>query len=237
MQSTGNTAKDYCLQRVAELARARPKLVVVDLGCGDGRNVEPLLREHAGVRYVGIDPSRSAVDAAQTRLAAHDAELHVGHAYDVHLADADVVLSFSVLEHVYRRAPYVRSVARNLKPNGAAFLNYDAGHFNDPSERWKAPVRKGLARIGRDARYQAPVREAELLNTLARAGLVVEEARFFNTHLKELYKLVPDKERFARTWLDLELKLNDQLEYREEYAPILRTRNVVLRHVPKSASA
>jgi len=46
LDPTGNSAKDYCLQRVAEFARARPALVVVDLGCGDGRNVEPVLRAY-----------------------------------------------------------------------------------------------------------------------------------------------------------------------------------------------
>jgi len=237
VQSTGNTAKDYCLQRVAELARHGPQLTIVDLGCGDGRNVEPLLREHPSLCYAGIDPSATAIDAAASRLAAYDADVRVGHAYDVELAQADVVFSFSVLEHVYRRAPYVRSIACNLKPGGAAFVNYDSGHFNVGAERWKAPLREVLARVGRDAHYQAPVREAEMQQLLGGAGLVVEEARFFNTHLKELYQRVPDKEAFARAWLELELKLNDAVEYRDEYAPFLRTRNLVLRHVQNGASA
>jgi SAM-dependent methyltransferase len=217
--------------------------VIVDLGCGDGRNVEPLLRLHTSLRYVGIDPSRAAVDAAAARLEPYDVHLRVGSAYDVQLADADVVLSFSVLEHVYRRAPYVRSIARNLKPEGTAFVNYDAGHFNVGSERWKAPLRRGLARIGRESRYQSPVREAEIARLLADAGLFVAEARFFNTHLKELYQRVPDKERFARVWLEVELALNDAVDYRDEYAPFLRTRNLVLRrgplepHVPNVTSS
>src|SRR6266511_5593896 len=98
VNTTGNTAKDYCLQHVAALARVDPELVVVDLGCGDGLNVEPLLQEHPSIHYVGIDPSERAITAGRERLAAYDAELQVGRAYDVQLADADVVLSFSVLE-------------------------------------------------------------------------------------------------------------------------------------------
>jgi SAM-dependent methyltransferase len=236
VDSTGNTAKDYCLQRVAELARTGARLVIVDLGCGDGRNVEPLLREHPSLRYVGIDPSRAAVRAAAARLAGYDVELHVGRAYDVKLADADVVLSFSVLEHVYRREPYVRSIALNLARDGRALVNYDAGHFTVPSERWKAPVRRALARIGSDSRYQAPVREAELARLFSDAGLAVSETRFFNTHLKELYQLVPDKERFARLWLEVELALNDAIDYREEYASVLRTRNFVLRRASDASA-
>ena len=89
------------------------------------------------------------------------------------------------------------------------------------------PLRRALARIGRESRYQSPVREAEIACLLADAGLVVAEARFFNTHLKELYQRVPDKERFARVWLQVELALNDAVDYRDEYAPFLRTRNLV----------
>jgi SAM-dependent methyltransferase len=231
LDPTGNSAKDYCLQRAAALARARPDLVVVDLGCGDGRNVEPLLRAHPSLRYVGIDPSARAIDDARRRLAPYDAELTIGHAYDVELALADVVLSFSVLEHVYDRAPYVRSIARNLKPDGVALVNYDSGHFTIGAERWKGPVRRALARLGRDARFQAAVHEGELRRLAADAGLRIEEERFFNTHLKELSRLLPDDARheFARRWLELELWLNERIEYRDELAPFLRTRNVVLK--------
>ena len=204
---------------------------MVDLGCGDGRNVEPLLGEFPRLRYHGIDPSQRAIDAARERLGPYDAELQVGRAYDVHLAEADVVLSFSVLEHVYRRAPYLRSVARNLKPGGVALMNYDAGHFNVGSERWKGPLRRALAAAGRDARYQALVSESEIRQLVAQAGLSIEEARFFNTPLKEVVRLVPEqyRERAAELWLGLELALNEVLDYRQEYAPLLRTRNLVLK--------
>jgi SAM-dependent methyltransferase len=229
LNTTGNTAKDYCLRLVAERVEAEPELVVVDLGCGDGRNVEPLLAEHPRLRYLGIDPSADAIARARERLAPYDAQLQTGRAYDVRLADADFVLSFSVLEHVHERAPYVRSIARNLKPDGSALVNYDAGHFAARSERWKGPLRRALAAAGRDAHYQAPVREDEFARLADTAGLQIEESRFFNTHLKELYKLVPDKQRFAEEWLRTELELNEWIAYRDEYAPLLRTRNFVLK--------
>jgi SAM-dependent methyltransferase len=229
VDTTGNTAKDYCLRHAAELARADPDLVVVDLGCGDGQNVEPLLAEHPSIRYLGIDPSERAIRAARERLAAYRVDLRVGRAYDVHLADADVVLSFSVLEHVVDRGAYMRSVARNLKREGRALVNFDAGHFSVGSERWKGPLRALLARFGADAHYQAPVPDEEFRALADQAGLRIEESRFFNTHLKELYKLVPDRRRFADVWLRLELELNEAVDYRDEYAPFLRTRNAILR--------
>jgi hypothetical protein len=92
-------------------------------------------------------------------------------------------------------------------------------------------LRRLLARIGADARYQAPVREDELKALAGAAGLRIAEARSFNTHLKELYKLVPDRQAFAELWLRLELELSDAVDYRDEYAPFLRTRNVILSRV------
>ena len=237
LDPTGNTAKDYCLVRVAALAATTPELTLVDLGCGDGRNVEPLLRAHPAIRYVGIDPAPAAIDEASRRLAPYEPELTVGRAYDVELTSADVVLSFSVLEHVYDRPPYVRSITRNLKPDGVAYVNYDLGHFNVRSERWKAPIRRALARSGRDDRYQAPVGATELDALVEAAGLRIDEDRFFNTHVKELYRLVPpaDRPEAARRWLDLELWLNERIPYRDELAPLLRTRNVVLKRTDSAA--
>jgi SAM-dependent methyltransferase len=237
LDPTGNSAKDYCLSRVAELAAAAPDLTIVDLGCGDGRNVEPLLQAYPSIRYFGIDPSLRAIEGARRRLASHPVELTVGRAYDVELARADVVLSFSVLEHVYERAPYVRSIARNLEPHGIAFVNYDLGHFSVRFERVKAPLRRGLARLGSDSRFQAPVAADEFTSLAEAAGLQVEEDLFFNTHVKELYRLVAPRDRIelARRWLELELWLNERIAYRDELAPLLRTRNVVLKRTDSAA--
>jgi SAM-dependent methyltransferase len=231
--SYGNAAKLYCLNRIDALAAERGPLLVVDLGCGRASNFVELLRRRPDVRYVGVDSDAAACAAARAELAGLDAEILHAPAYDVAVGPADVVVSFSVLEHVERRRAYVASVAANLAPNGLAFVNYDAGHFvgGSPRERVKTVAGQMLARVGRPAWYQSFVSEGEFRSLVAQAGLRIVEDKFFNTRLKEAYTAVPPDKRdeFMGVWLHAELRLNELgIEYDDRLAPVFRTRNFVL---------
>jgi len=207
----GNAAKLYCLQWIERLAVERPGLRVLDLGCGRGDTFEVLLRGRPEIRYVGVEADSGVADAA--RRALPRAEIVTGWAHEVELEPADIVVSFSVLEHVFRRAAYVASIARHLAPGGLAFVNYDA------------------ARLGRADRYQAFVREAEFRRLAAAAGLEIVEAKSFNT-LKDVYYALPQERwpDFMEPWLALELAVNQLgVDYRDELARVFRTRNFVLR--------
>ena len=227
----GNAAKLYCLQWIERLAVERPGLRVLDLGCGRGDTFEALLRARPEIRYVGVEPDSGAADTARRTLP--DAEIFTGWGDEVELEPADVVVSFSVLEHVFRRAAYVASIARHLAPGGLAFVNYDAGHFvaGGPRERLRTLVAPVAARLGRADRYQSFVREAEFRRLVASAGLEIVEAKSFNT-LKDVYHALPLERRpdFMEPWLALELAVNELgVDYRDELARVFRTRNFVLR--------
>jgi 2-polyprenyl-3-methyl-5-hydroxy-6-metoxy-1,4-benzoquinol methylase len=229
----GNTAKLYCVDRIDELAAARETLRIVDLGCGRGANFAELLRRRPHVAYVGVDADAEACAAARATLAGLRAEIVHGDAAAVRVGPADVVVSFSVLEHVPGRAAYLESVAANLAPEGRAFVNYDAGHFVSPSPRELAKTAAGqlLARLGRPQLYQAFVREAEFRRLVAAADLEIVEAKSFNTGLKEAYTSVPQASRthFMEIWLDAELQLNELgIKYDDRLARVFRTRNFVL---------
>lgn len=227
----GNAAKLYCLQWIDRLAAQHPGLRVLDLGCGRGNTFEALLRERPDVRYVGVEPDREAADAARRTLP--QAEIVTGWGDAVELEPADAVVSFSVLEHVYRREAYIRSIARHLAPAGLAFVNYDAGHFvaGDARERLRTLVAPVAARLGRADRYQSFVHEADFRRLAAAAGLEIVEAKSFNT-LKPVYHALPKERRaeFMEPWLALELAVNElDVDYRDELARVFRTRNFVLR--------
>lgn len=227
----GNAAKLYCLQWIDRLAAQQPGLRVLDLGCGYGNTFEALLRGRPEIRYVGVEPDAGAADTARRTLP--DAEIVTGWGDEVELEPADVVVSFSVLEHVFRRAAYVASIARHLAPGGLAFVNYDAGHFvaGGPRERLRTLVAPVAARLGRADRYQSFVREAEFRRLVASAGLEIVEAKSFNT-LKDVYHALPLERRpdFMEPWLALELAVNELgVDYRDELARVFRTRNFVLR--------
>jgi SAM-dependent methyltransferase len=231
--AVGNTAKLYCLQLIERAAAETDgDFRVVDLGCGTGRNFVELLRRRPNVRYVGVEPSRRAAEEARRLLPG--AEIVNEPAYDVRVEPAHAVVSFSVLEHVVQRGRYFEAVRTNLRPDGRVYLNYDSGHFVadvDLRERVKAAASQVLARLGSESRYRARVRDEELRELVAAAGLRVAEDKVFNTDLKRLYPLVPEEQReaFMERWLAYELELNELgLEYRDELASIFRTRNVVL---------
>jgi 2-polyprenyl-3-methyl-5-hydroxy-6-metoxy-1,4-benzoquinol methylase len=240
--SRGNSAKLYCLRRIAErvVAADREEVTVLDLGCGDASQWDGLLRRYPGVRYIGVEPSATAAAAARARLETMGVEHRIltASAYDIDVGPVDVVASFSVLEHVQRRDAYVDCIARNLDPDGRAFVNYDAGHFfgvGTPAVRLREHAKTALgrlrARVGNDSWYQRFVTEEEAQALFAAAGLRVIDAKAFNTDLKSAFKAVPEErqDEIMEVWLDAELALNDAgIRYSDELARTFRTRSFEL---------
>jgi SAM-dependent methyltransferase len=93
--------------------------VVVDLGCGSGEEVVPLLQR--GARVIGIDISPDLIGIAHERLQKYglDAELRVASAYDTQLPDqsADVVFCMAILHHL-ELDRVKKEICRVLKPGG-----------------------------------------------------------------------------------------------------------------------
>ncbi|MCU0515225.1 MAG: class I SAM-dependent methyltransferase [Anaerolineae bacterium] len=237
--TTGNTAKLYCLNWIAARAQAGP-LTILDLGCGDARNFEALLRRYPAVQYVGIEPSAAACEQARRRLAGLPATIVEGYAYAairerLPRPAYDVVVSFSVFEHVYRRLAYLQLIRACLGPGGHALINYDCGHFRSTywKERLKNIVGPLLARLGQEGYYQAFVREADFRQMVAQAGLHIVEAQSFNTPLKGVYKHIPEAQRAAymQRWLALEAWLNESagIVYDDSLAGTWFSRNFILR--------
>lgn len=235
------------MMQISKMLEARDGGVVLDLGCGRSRTLRPLLEKFPKVRYIGIDPDPTAAAGARDLLYGFNADIRVGRAQEVTLPEpADVVVSFSVLEHVKHRAEYLAAVRRNLRPDGRAFLNYDHGHFltvPDPSASTTAlrAVRSGLGRVVRNLaitlgihwlEYQRVVVEKDFLADLAEAGLVVDEAKSFNSWLKFVYRFVPaeHKAAYCQRWLELELWFNEIASTDDDrLMPFFLTRNFVLR--------
>src|SRR5450631_2515943 len=69
---------------------------VLDLGCGTGENIVPLVSR--GAQVVGIDLSPDLIALAQLRLrnAGLEAELRVGSAYDTGLESGSVDIVFCI---------------------------------------------------------------------------------------------------------------------------------------------
>jgi SAM-dependent methyltransferase len=218
--SVGNAAKHYCLQLIERRVRAADgRLRILDVGCGDARNFVELLRVYPAVEYVGFDPSPAAVDAARRNLPAHRAEIYRGRFDEPIAPAADVVVSFSVLEHVRGKREYLAAIAASLASDGTAYVNYDYGHFG--REATAADRVKTLLRL------QAPVDTEEFRRLATAVGLRILDEKAFNTDLKLAFRDVPSERQddFMRRWLDVELYLN---ELGLDRSPVWRTRNFVL---------
>jgi SAM-dependent methyltransferase len=200
----GNAAKMRIIGRITD---GQPK-AVLDYGAGTGAAWAQVLRHHREIDLVCFEPDlkRAAVLRGNVPVV-----------YDLCPSDIterfDIIVSFSVLEHVYRRRAYLTHCHRLLKPGGTLFLNYDNGHFRSPGSRMEA-VRNLLAPIlpyiGMVNHYQASVLPEEADRLVAEAGFAVAEDRYENLPaFKAMARTVTDRAAFGRLWLDAEARLNE----------------------------
>jgi SAM-dependent methyltransferase len=237
----GNAAKLYCSNWIEQYIESKKgEISILDLGCGNALNFVKLLQKYKNVRYTGIEPSATACEKARHNLAGLNATIVNGLAYNIYGQSIheqfDLVVSFSVFEHVYRRLDYLRSAKTCLKPDGYFLINYDAGHFVSPGnlrERTKNLIGPLMARLGRERYFQAFVPEVDFQSMATQLNFRVIEARNFNTQLKGVYKIIPSEHQadFMEKWLDFEQWLNSlNMPYEDDKARYWRTRNFILTH-------
>lgn len=237
----GNAAKLYCLNWIEAYIQDQSRVTLLDLGCGTAANFVPLLKRYEHIHYIGVEPSAGDCEQARRNTAGLNATIINAYAYDlfgkyIH-EKCDLLVSFSVFEHVYRRLAYLQTARACIKDEGYFLMNYDAGHFVAPKnlrERAKNRIGPVLAGLGLERYYQAFVHQADFDELCSQAGFERVEAKSFNTHLKGVYKQVPPaaQEAFMSRWLELELWLNDQnIAYDDSKAATWTTRNYILRPV------
>lgn len=162
---------------------------ILDVGCGSGALVEPLLG--ADVRYDGVDIAPTMV-AEATR---HIRELGGDARFKVHLSSGlsmpfgdnqfDAVVGMGYLEYFDDPVPVIREAMRVVKPGGRLIFTIPLRFSLDlAAVRVTAPLRraarrltgKGPETIGRN-RYTP----AEFRALFVRQGVRVRDERFYNT--------------------------------------------------------
>jgi len=235
--TVGNVAKLYCLNWIEQHALEKGgKIDILDLGCGTSTNFVNLLKLYPRTKYVGIEPSKEYCLRARHHLSGLNATIinsYAYHLYDKLQEKFDIVVSFSVLEHVYRRLDYLRSAKECLRHDGFFLINYDAGHFVYGKERLNTIIGQLFAHFGIEKCYQSFVKEQDFLEMAERVGFRILEAKFFNSNLKGTFKVIPKSHRpeYMKKWLDYELWLNELgIEYDDSKTRFFGTRNFILAH-------
>jgi SAM-dependent methyltransferase len=114
------------LAEVIGLLKTRKVKKVLDLGCGVGRNLVPLLLD--GFEATGIDEAKEGIKALQVRLNQLSLTAHVmtGRFQQICMPSGyfDAVLSIQTLNHGYETdiAQGFSEMSRVLKPHGLVFI-------------------------------------------------------------------------------------------------------------------
>jgi ubiquinone/menaquinone biosynthesis C-methylase UbiE len=178
----GHPVLDYEQQRRAEAVldalAARPGDAILDIGCGNARDIIAMLR--AGARVVGVDLSEGMIAQASRDLSAAgyaDVRLEVGDATRLQFADAtfDRVLCSEVIEHIPDAPRALAEIHRVLKPGGTLAIS-------TPNRRsWygfdRYVVYGGLLRRRWNHPYDEWRRMSDLRALLEGAGFRVAAAR------------------------------------------------------------
>lgn len=111
---------------VLRLLAAGPGERILDIGCGNGRDVLPMIAQGASV--VGVDVSEGMVAEALRVLSASGIEnvsLQVGDATQLDFADGefDKILCSEVIEHIPDASKALSEMRRVLKPGGKLVLS------------------------------------------------------------------------------------------------------------------
>lgn len=112
-------------EKVRRVFPTAQHLRILDLGCGDGRVVEHLVKDH---EVFGLDTSAEGVRIAQTK-GIHAALGSVDGQFDFPGTAFDVVLALDILEHLQHLSDTLAQVKKVLKPGGFLIISIP-NHFD-----------------------------------------------------------------------------------------------------------
>lgn len=100
--------------------------LILDIGCGNGRDLIPILRN--GSRVIGVDISPCMIEEARRELEGHclrNFELKVGDAEKLPFPDGhfDKVIASEVIEHIPDWKKSLSEMHRVLKPKGTLVVS------------------------------------------------------------------------------------------------------------------
>ena len=213
-----NIAKEWFARWFVE-KHATSSIVVLDFACGDAAFWPDVLAACPNVRYVGLDFHGPSIEKAVKRLAPLGDRAKAHH-LDGSTALAsfaangyDMVTTFSSLEHVVDIQGFLKNMVEKVKAGGSVVVNYDDGHFVDPS--LKARIHAFIApyvfnRFLQD-KYLKIVDDALVARQLDQLGCQVKEKWRFN--LRGMKGAASDQEPVVNAALAYEVAMNQNMDW------------------------
>jgi SAM-dependent methyltransferase len=250
----GNAAKMTIIDEVLTRFPGPRPVLIFDYGCGAGGDWPDILSAYPHLRLIGYEPHGPSAAEARRRLQGTQAEIWSGDAVAKLSFSAEVIVSFSVFEHVIDRDGFLKHARRLLSSDGFFFLNYDDGHFRYLIDlgyptNWVERIRSALrtivsgplATFGFPSRYQRRVMAREADRLVRESGFDIERIDYANIDdFKKLAKTIPEAQSqdFSRLWIETEHQLNNRFRAKsstEHYGDdknlwqVMSSRTLVLR--------
>lgn len=123
------TSESYYIPYLEKHAAIRAGMEVIEIGCGEGGNLEPFAE--MGCKVTGVDIVRERTEQARTFFAQDGLEGNFIYGDASKLDDSyngrfDIVLAHDVIEHVPAKLEFLQAALRFLKPGGVAFFGFPA---------------------------------------------------------------------------------------------------------------
>ena len=132
-------SKEYFFDKViTEVSKQGSPVRVLELGCGTAPYVPALIEKYPNLEYIGIEPIELSFKKAEETLKnTPRTKISFQLGYDaiegIEDASFDVVISFSVLEHVKQLERFMKLSSRYVKKGGIMVHRYDLGHALYPT--------------------------------------------------------------------------------------------------------
>ncbi len=121
------TTKKYVIPFIESVKTIDQDSEILEIGCGDGGNMEPFL--DLGCKVVGVDPVAQRIKDAADFFSGHLNRAHLRLIQDdiYNLTEKmlfDVIIIRDVLEHIHNQERFMAFIKRFLKPDGVVFLGF-----------------------------------------------------------------------------------------------------------------
>lgn len=135
--STINSAKQDIFSFIIGYAKEKKYLNILDVGCGKGDQWNWYFKDKNkfdfNLNIIGVEPFLNLTSKNNIKIIKNIETLLTEN------KQFDVVVSMSVLEHVFDREEFIKNCSKLTNSNGFLIINYDNGHFFNKKE-WKRNI-------------------------------------------------------------------------------------------------